>query len=93
MDVHAEVRISGTVQGVGYRAWTSRNAQGLGLRGWVRNEPDGTVAALFVGPRAVVESMVARCADGPEHAAVTEVQPTYRDPGTDESFVDFRIEP
>ena len=35
------VVISGLVQGVGYRAWTEREAAARGLTGWVRNRRDG----------------------------------------------------
>jgi acylphosphatase len=45
------VRIEGSVQGVGFRAWTQSEASRLGLRGWVRNEPDGSVAAHLEGSR------------------------------------------
>ena len=43
------LRITGEVQGVGYRLWARRTATGLGLRGWVRNRFDGTVEALVTG--------------------------------------------
>ena len=68
------VRITGRVQGVGYRAWTVREATTRGLEGWVRNRPDGSVEALFVGPEAVVGEMIECCRGGPRHAAVSSVQ-------------------
>jgi acylphosphatase len=67
------VRIEGRVQGVYYRAWTYDTAQALGLDGWVRNASDGSVEAVFSGPPAQVEEMLARCADGPPDAKVTAV--------------------
>ena len=35
-----EVRISGRVQGVGFRWWARSRAAALGLTGWVMNEDD-----------------------------------------------------
>ncbi len=67
------VRIEGRVQGVYYRAWTHDTAQSLGLDGWVRNADDGSVQAVFSGPPAQVEAMLARCKDGPPDAKVTVV--------------------
>jgi acylphosphatase len=67
------VRISGEVQGVGYRAWTERNARVLGLSGWVRNTRDGAVEALFSGAALCVSEMLRRCHDGPLSAVVREV--------------------
>lgn len=67
------VRISGEVQGVGYRAWTARNAADLGLAGWVRNCADGTVEALFRGAPDAVDEMLARAARGPRYARVDAV--------------------
>ena len=43
------LRITGQVQGVGYRFWMTRHATTLGLRGWVRNRTDGSVEALVIG--------------------------------------------
>ena len=45
------VMISGRVQGVGYRAWTAREAERRGLSGWVCNRRDGSVEAVFSGER------------------------------------------
>jgi acylphosphatase len=43
------LRITGRVQGVGYRLWATRTAARLGLRGWVRNRSDGSVEVLATG--------------------------------------------
>ncbi len=45
----ARLRITGRVQGVGYRAWAIDTAARLGLRGWVRNRADGSVEVLAIG--------------------------------------------
>jgi acylphosphatase len=68
-----QVRIYGRVQGVWFRAWTVKAATALGLAGWVRNRADGSVEALFVGLADDIESMVARCREGPPAARVDEV--------------------
>lgn len=67
------VRIEGRVQGVFYRGWTVNEASRRGLQGWVRNRRDGTVEALFSGPKDAVEEMVAACSQGPSAARVTGV--------------------
>ncbi|MGO4439796.1 acylphosphatase [Rhizobium sp. RAF56] len=69
----ARVTIRGRVQGVSFRVWTSREAAALGLTGWVRNEPDGSVAALIAGRPAAVTEMLERFREGPPNAAVADV--------------------
>jgi|APThiThiocy_cv2_1041547.scaffolds.fasta_scaffold00585_36 acylphosphatase len=59
------VRIEGRVQGVGFRAWTLREARALGLAGWVRNEADGSVKARIEGRRESVDRMLERLRTGP----------------------------
>ncbi|HET6377576.1 MAG TPA: acylphosphatase [Methylocella sp.] len=68
------VRISGFVQGVGFRAWTEREARARGLRGWVRNRLNGDVEALFAGQAEDVEAMCAACWHGPQAARVEKVE-------------------
>jgi acylphosphatase len=67
------VIVSGRVQGCGFRAWTERQARARGLEGWVRNRRDGNVEAVFCGPAAAVEAMIASCHEGPAFARVTGV--------------------
>jgi acylphosphatase len=61
----------GRVQGVGYRAFVEDEAYQRSLSGWVRNRRDGSVEALFAGPRAEVESMIEACRRGPMSARVS----------------------
>ena len=77
------VLISGTVQGVWFRAWTVQEAQARALDGWVRNRRDGDVEAVFAGPAARVDDMLAACHGGPPAAEVSTVDatPSAEDPG------------
>ncbi|KQZ93953.1 acylphosphatase [Mesorhizobium sp. Root157] len=68
------VRVTGRVQGVSFRFWTQGEAKRLGLDGWVRNEPDGSVAALIAGPDDAVTAMLERFWQGPRGAVVADVR-------------------
>jgi acylphosphatase len=65
--------VSGRVQGVGYRAFVEHEAWRRRLQGWVRNRRDGSVEAVFAGPRDVVEDMIEACRRGPFSAQVDEI--------------------
>lgn len=68
--------ITGTVQGVWYRAWTVEQATARKLDGWVRNRRDGSVEAVFSGPADVVDDMLTACRRGPDAARVTDITVT-----------------
>jgi acylphosphatase len=68
------VRVTGRVQGVFYRDFARRTAESLMICGWVRNEPDGSVAALLQSPETrLIEMMIERLKEGPPNAQVEEV--------------------
>jgi DNA ligase D-like protein (predicted 3'-phosphoesterase) len=67
-------RITGSVQGVGFREATRRRAQRLGAMGWVRNADDGTVLVHAEGPLEAVESLTAFLREGPRGATVSQVE-------------------
>jgi acylphosphatase len=69
----ARLRITGRVQGVGYRAWALQMASRLGLRGWVRNRSDGSVEAVIIGEEDGVDRMIEACREGPYAARVADV--------------------
>ncbi|HUH87820.1 MAG TPA: acylphosphatase [Pusillimonas sp.] len=74
-----DVRITGRVQGVGFRAATVRQAHSLGVTGWVRNASDGSVEALIQGEPEQVDQMLSWLHRGPVQALVREVahQPNH----------------
>lgn len=67
------VRVTGRVQGVGYRAWTQSEAARLGVHGWVVNRDEGHVDAVFVGPGNRLGELLGLCREGPSAAAVDHV--------------------
>jgi len=73
-------RITGTVQGVKYRATAQREARHHGLTGWVRNAPDGAVLIDVEGAPAAVDAFLKWCAEGPPGARVATVETTVADP-------------
>ena len=78
--------VSGRVQGVWFRASTQETAKRLALTGWVRNVPDGSVEAVFEGPRAAVEAAVAWAKEGPDRAVVDDVLVDWEDPLAEQGF-------
>ncbi|MDB5802763.1 MAG: acylphosphatase [Betaproteobacteria bacterium] len=72
--VTRHLRITGRVQGVGYRASLLGVAEQLGLKGWVRNCRDGSVEAVAQGAAQAVEDLAAWAQNGPPHARVDIVQ-------------------
>jgi acylphosphatase len=68
-----QLRISGRVQGVGFRESMCLQAERVGVCGWVRNRTDGSVEALIQGPNAAVQAMLAWAERGPTAARVEQV--------------------
>ncbi len=83
----ASVIISGRVQGVFFRAETQRAANRIGVTGWVRNQSDGTVAAVFEGSKQNVDQAIDWCWQGSPMSKVTDVSVQWETPsGTHDSF-------
>ncbi|MBS3760871.1 acylphosphatase [Halodesulfurarchaeum sp.] len=74
------VFVSGTVQGVFYRATTRDQARKRGVDGWVKNLDDGRVEAVFEGPEAALDSMIEWCHEGSPAASVTDVSVSIEEP-------------
>ena len=79
-------RVTGRVQGVGYRMATRCRAHQLGLRGRVSNCLNGEVEVLAYGPAEAVMTLVEWLAEGPpaarvENVHVEELDEVLEEPG------------
>lgn len=74
--IHRHLVITGTVQGVFYRAWFVTQAKRLGIAGWVRNRADGSVEAVVAGTPDAVEAIIACARRGSPAARVAAVAVT-----------------
>lgn len=86
--VRKRVIVHGRVQGVFFRDTTRRTAESRGVAGWVRNNPDGSVEAVFEGSEDAVDAMVLFAREGPRGAAVEHVEVRNEEP---EDLNGFRI--
>lgn len=78
--------ISGRVQGVGFRHWTTRNARRLNLRGTVRNRADGRVELHVAGAPGEVDALEERLEEGPRAARVRGVEEVESDRDLPDDF-------
>ncbi|HEV3048670.1 MAG TPA: acylphosphatase [Longimicrobium sp.] len=71
----AGYRVTGRVQGVGYRWWARSLAARLGVSGTVRNLPDGAVAVHARGTDDQLRQLATGLAEGPPGARVSSIDP------------------
>ena len=83
------LKISGRVQGVGYRYFTERAARQSGLTGWVRNLPDGRVEAEIQGENEKLVQFLSQLRRGPALGRVTDIQ-KHEVPVLEESMFEIR---
>lgn len=91
--VRVRIRITGLVQGVGYRYYTYDAANRLGLTGWVRNRADGSVEAEAQGGRDAVTRFLSQLRRGPRWARVRNVDVTPIKLQYEQSTNGFRVRP
>jgi acylphosphatase len=81
--VRVHLYVSGLVQGVFFRAHTTKVARSLHVMGWVRNLNDGRVEIVAEGPRSRVNEFISWCEKGPSTAEVESVEIDWEWPGSD----------
>lgn len=69
--IHAQIRVTGQVQGVGFRPFVFKLANELGLTGWVRNDSAGVEIAVE-GTQAKVMCLIERLQTEPPALARVE---------------------
>ena len=85
MESQFDIKISGRVQGVGFRAASRRQARHLRLKGWVENLADGSVRAVIGGDKENCVKFIKWCRDGSSYSWVEgldirEMNPEKLDP-------------
>jgi len=66
--------VSGTVQGVFFRAFVEEEADKLDLKGFVRNLDDDRVEVVIEGREKDVEKMIEKCRKGCPYSQVKDVE-------------------
>lgn len=84
-----DIKVTGRVQGVGFRYYTQKQAKLFGLTGWVKNLPDGSVQVLVQGEKPEIETFVDYLRIGPSMARVQNVSISRIEKTGD--FVEFII--
>ncbi|MGH2429159.1 MAG: acylphosphatase [Candidatus Limnocylindria bacterium] len=83
-DERLTARVTGQVQGVGYRWWTARVARGLGLVGWVMNDDDERAVEIVAeGTASALDELERLLHAGPDGARVRTVE-VQRSPASGE---------
>lgn len=80
------VLVSGQVQGVGYRAFTRKQARDLRLAGYVENLSDGRVEVVAEGEKTQLDVLLVRLKMGPAHAVVEDVEVQWGEGGSLRGF-------
>jgi len=71
--IRYEIRVTGRVQGVGFRWSTVREAQNQGITGYVKNLTDGSVHIDAQGSAEQLDAFVEWCRKGPGLSFVESV--------------------
>jgi acylphosphatase len=83
------LKVSGRVQGVGYRDALREQALANGITGWVRNRRDGTVEAILQGDAAAVDAVIAWARRGPPAASVSRLVERAASGEYDQPYIGF----
>lgn len=73
MEVGANIKVKGLVQGVGFRYFVYNRAIKLDLKGYVKNLINGDVEIDVEGERSAIEALIEEVKTGPRFAVVNDL--------------------
>jgi acylphosphatase len=73
MDIHIEIKVSGVVQGVGFRFFVYNLANSYNLVGYVRNLYSGDVEIVVEGDDNIINAFINEIKIGPRSAHVSHL--------------------
>lgn len=89
MAVQYEIKITGRVQGVGFRYFVQKRADESNITGWVKNMPDGSVFVMAQGEETDIDTFTDHLKIGPAMSRVIHV---YKNKvPCDEKFNSFQV--
>ena len=71
--IQLEIKVTGRVQGVGYRYFVQQKARELNIKGWVKNLPSGAVLIRAQGEKIDLETFKDFLRIGPTRARVEKL--------------------
>ena len=80
MQKRISAKISGRVQGVGFRYFTRELAREMGIVGYVRNTSDEGVEVVAEGQEGILARFIGLIRQGPPRAEVTDVKISRSEP-------------
>ena len=87
--LHAKV--TGRVQGVGFRYFVLNSATQFGLTGWARNRRDGSVEVIAEGELDSLKQLVGALRKGPKSSIVRDLKTNIQEPTGE--FRSFHVRP
>lgn len=84
------IRVSGVVQGVGYRYFITRVARRLGITGYVKNLYNGEVEIVAEGEEGPLNQVIEEAKIGPSSSDVRDIHIEWRE--TTGSFDSFGVQ-
>lgn len=71
---HINIKVTGKVQGVFFRASTKAVADQMGIKGFVKNEKDGSVYIEAEAKQFILDAFIDWCKEGPDKSVVENVE-------------------